>query len=35
MNEDETIFGPMWPEIRDQIERDLAGEPSPSDEASE
>lgn len=32
-DEDETIFGDMWDEIRSQIERDLADEASPSDEA--
>ena len=33
MDENETIFGDRWEEIRDQIERDLGDEPSPSEEA--
>lgn len=31
MDETETIFGSQWEEIRAEIERDLADEPSPSD----
>jgi hypothetical protein len=32
MDDDDSIFGPMWPQIHAEIERDLANEPSPSDE---
>jgi hypothetical protein len=35
MDENETIFGSRWEEILEEITRDLAGEPSPSDEAAE
>jgi hypothetical protein len=33
MDENETIFGPMWPQILEEITRDLADEPSPSETA--
>jgi len=31
MDDSESIFGCRWEEIRAEIERDLADEPSPSD----
>jgi hypothetical protein len=33
VDENETIFGPMWPQILEEITRDLADEPSPSETA--